>query len=84
MGSSAYDPSASTLATRPSSSARTISCSVSAQTRFTVANPAPQTKIAKPTPATPAQRKRAVVTAVLLAAFAVVVYVTVMLQIAAH
>jgi hypothetical protein len=38
----------------------------------------------KPAPASPAQRKRAVVTAVLLAAFAVVVYVTVMLQIAAH
>ena len=38
----------------------------------------------KPAPATPAQRKRAVVMAVLLAMFAVVVYVTVMLQIMAH
>ncbi len=38
----------------------------------------------KPGPATPAQRKRAVVTAVLLAAFALAVYVTVMLQIAAR
>jgi hypothetical protein len=38
----------------------------------------------KPAPATPAQRKRALVTAVLLAAFAVVVYVTVMVQIAAR
>jgi len=37
-----------------------------------------------PSPVTPAQRRRAVVTAVLLAVFAVVVYVTVMLQIAAH
>ena len=38
----------------------------------------------KPAPAAPAQRKRAVVTAVLLALFAVVVYVTVMLQIASR
>jgi len=38
----------------------------------------------KPAPATPAQRKRALVTAALLALFAVVVYVTVMLQIAAR
>jgi hypothetical protein len=38
----------------------------------------------KPAPAAPAQRKRAVVIAVLLAAFAVVVYVTVILQIAAR
>jgi hypothetical protein len=38
----------------------------------------------KPETASPAQKKRAVVTAVLLAAFAVTVYVTVMIQIAAR
>ena len=37
-----------------------------------------------PATVTPAQRRRAVVTAVLLATFVVVVYVTVMLQIAAR